>query len=211
MSKTLFDKNKYFVIKNGISKELAKFCCDYLFLKRKCMNTLLKTNNLIPNIHNLGTYEDLQVYNTYSTYGDFAMEVLLENLKHKGKELSGYELYCAYAYARIYKNGDVLKRHIDRMSCEISTTLNLGGDPWSIFLEPSGKKGKKGVEIELSPGDMLVYKGCEVEHWRNPFKGETCFQVFFHYRDVNFSKNIYDGRPHLGLPSGLNYSGYEEE
>ena len=77
MSKELFDKNKYFVIKNGISKEMSKFCCDYLFLKRKCMNTLLKTNNLIPNIHNLGTYEDLQVYNTYSTYGDFAMEVLL--------------------------------------------------------------------------------------------------------------------------------------
>ena len=29
------------------------------------------------------------------------------------------------------KKGDVLHRHKDRYSCEISTTVNLGGDsPW---------------------------------------------------------------------------------
>ena len=25
---------------------------------------------------------------------------------------------------------------------------------------------------------MLVYSGCELEHWRNKFKGKDCAQVF---------------------------------
>ena len=38
----------------------------------------------------------------------------------------------------LYKQGDELKRHKDRPSCEISTTLNLGGDPWPIFIDGTG-------------------------------------------------------------------------
>ena len=73
----------------------------------------------------------------------------------------------------------ILKRHKDRFSCEISTTMNLGGDdPWPIYLEPNPKKGgvnqvkdmyqttPKVLEVDLKPGDMLVYSGCELEHWR---------------------------------------------
>jgi hypothetical protein len=32
-------------------------------------------------------------------------------------------------------------RHKDRFSCEISTTLNLGGDPWPIYLSPKENVG----------------------------------------------------------------------
>ena len=82
-----------------------------------------------------------------------------------------------------------LKRHKDRFSCEISTTMNLGGDDWPIYLEPSWKKGvttssnAKGVKVDLKPGDMLVYSGCELEHWREKFKGKECVQVFLHYNN----------------------------
>ena len=51
---------------------------------------------------------------------------------------------------------------------------------------------------------MLVYKGNELEHWREPFEGKQCGQVFLHYTDVNTKdaeKNKFDTRPHLGLPS----------
>jgi hypothetical protein len=51
------------------------------------------------------------------------------------------KLNPTYAYARIYKKGDILHRHKDRFSCEISTTLNLGGDDWPIFIEKDPKKG----------------------------------------------------------------------
>ena len=116
----------------------------------------------------------------------------------------GLKLYPAYTYARIYKKGDILKRHKDRFSCEISTTMNLGGDNWPIYLEPSGEIGKKGIKINLKVGDMLIYKGCDLEHWREKFKKKECVQVFLHYNNSKTPKakdNLFDKRPHLGLPS----------
>ena len=50
---------------------------------------------------------------------------------------------------------------------------------------------------------MLIYKGNELEHWREKFNGENCGQVFLHYNDLNTEnskENIFDKRPHLGLP-----------
>jgi hypothetical protein len=113
-----------------------------------------------------------------------------------------------------------LKRHKDRFSCEISTTLNIGGDSWPIYIEPNSKKGSqtesgyvsehtKGVKVNLKPGDMLVYKGNILEHWREPFMGENCAQVFLHYNNKKTNgseENIYDGRLHLGLPADFKKS-----
>ena len=120
------------------------------------------------------------------------------------EKITGLKLNPAYTFARIYKNGDVLARHKDRFSCEISTTMNLGGDPWTLRLEPSGKEGLKGIKVNLKPGDMLVYRGCELEHWREPFQGNVCVQVFLHYnnQDTPGAKdNMFDTRTHIGLPS----------
>ena len=82
--------------------------------------------------------------------------------------------------------------------------MNLGGDDWPIYLEPSGEEGKKGTKVILNQGDMLIYKGCEVEHWREAFEGDNCGQVFLHYNDASDPKaeeNKYDRRPFLGLPT----------
>jgi hypothetical protein len=82
--------------------------------------------------------------------------------------------------------------------------MNLGGDDWTIYLEPSGKEGMKGIKVDLKPGDMLVYSGCELEHWREKFKGKDCAQVFLHYNNrktPGAKDNMFDKRIHLGLPS----------
>jgi hypothetical protein len=131
------------------------------------------------------------------------METLLLKLQPLMEKTTELKLIPNYSYARIYKKGDVLKRHKDRFSCEISTTLNLGGDPWPIYLEPSEKEGLKGIKVNLNSGDMLVYKGNLLEHWREPFNGEDCAQVFLHYTNENTpgaKENIFDKRLHLGLP-----------
>ncbi len=50
---------------------------------------------------------------------------------------------------------------------------------------------------------MLVYRGCDLEHWRNAFKGKECAQLFLHYNNVktkNSKKYLFDRRPHIGLP-----------
>jgi hypothetical protein len=56
------------------------------------------------------------------------METLLVKTLPVMKERTGLDLIPTYSYARVYEKGSILKRHKDRPSCEISTTLNLGGD-----------------------------------------------------------------------------------
>ena len=110
---------------------------------------------------------------------------------------SGVKLIETYSFARIYKKSDELKKHKDRYSCEISTTMHLGGDEWSIYIEPD-------IKIDLKQGDMLMYRGCDLEHWREPFTGKDCAQVFLHYNDASgkdAKQNKFDTRPMLGLPA----------
>ena len=214
--KTQFKKNHFLVIKEAIDPKVANFVYNYFLMKKQVARTFFDTRYISPFTTEFGVWSDEQVPDTYSHYADTAMETLLLSVQPKMEKLTGLKLHPTYSYARIYKKGDVLKRHKDRFSCEISTTMNLGGDDWPIYLEnkknvgvPDDKKytassTNKGKEITLKPGDMLVYKGTILEHWREVFLGENCAQVFLHYNDVNSKdadKNIFDGRPHLGLPS----------
>jgi len=202
---------KYKVIKNAIDSTLAEFCSNYLRLKKECYLTLNKTNNLVPYANTMGEYPDGQCQNAYATYGDIAMETLLVMLKPTLEYYLKMKLIPTYAYARVYDKGSELFRHKDRMSCDFSTTLNLGGDEWPIFIEPDEKKGKntnkgyvtentKGKKIILNQGDMLIYRGCLLEHWREKFNGNYCSQVFLHYNNAQNKENLFDGRVHLGLP-----------
>ena len=196
-------KNNYKVIRQAISKELANFVYSYFLMKRKVARKLYDDRYISQFNYDYGVWNDEQIPETYSHYADIAMETLLQNLQPKMEEETGLKLTPTYSYARIYKKGDILKRHKDRYSCEVSTTLNLGGDDWPIYLEPSGEEGKEGIKVDMQPGDMLVYKGCDVEHWREEFTGENCGQVFLHYNDASDPKaeeNKYDTRPFLGLP-----------
>ena len=207
-----FKKNKYVVIKQAISKDLAGFVANYFLIKKQVYDTCRQTRFISPYETLLGEYEgaDGQIPHTYSSYSDIAMETLMLKCQPVMEKITGLKLTPAYTFARIYKNGDVLKRHKDRFSCEISTTMNLGGDHWSIYLEPSGKEGLKGIKVDLKPGDMLVYRGCELEHWRNKFKGKECIQVFLHYNNrktPGAKENMFDKRPHLGLPAW--FKGFE--
>jgi alkylated DNA repair dioxygenase AlkB len=198
-----FKENKYTVIKNAISTELANYVYECFLLQRKVARTFFDNKYISPFATEFGVWNDQQVLDTYSFYSNPIMEVLLEKLKPLMQKETGLNLCETYSYCRLYKKGDVLKRHKDRMSCEISTTLNLGGDSWPIFLEPSGETKKPGVKVDLKPGDMLIYRGCDLEHWREPFTGKNCGQVFLHYNNVDTQglNNKFDGRPHLGLPS----------
>lgn len=206
MTKFNFKKDKFTVIKSAISKELAEFCYNYFLMQKQVYDTCLKYRYISPYEQMLGYYEnqDEQIPHTYSQYSNIAFETLMLKLQPIMEKTTGLKLYPNYTYARIYKKGDELKRHKDRFSCEISTTLNLGGDKWYIHIDPSGKEGLKGIKLLLQPGDMLVYRGNMLEHWREPFKGNLCGQVFLHYNNTKTKgskENMFDRREHLGLPS----------
>jgi hypothetical protein len=202
----MFKKKKYTIIRQAISKDLAGFVANYFMMQKQVYDTCKATRYISPFENIIGHYEgqDEQIPNTYSQYSKISMETLMLKCQPEMEKVTGLKLYPAYTYARIYKKGDELKRHKDRFSCEISTTMNLGGDDWPIYLEPSGEVGKKGIKVDLKPGDMLVYSGCELEHWRNKFKGKECVQVFLHYNNKKTpgsKDNMFDKRKHLGLPN----------
>ena len=207
--------NKYQVIKNAISYDLANFIFNYFLLKRDAVKYMYD-NHITYDNGMLGTWTDKQIPNTYSHYADHVMETLLMKVLPVMQKETGLELVPTYSYVRAYKKGDILKRHKDRPSCEISTTIHLGGNQWSIFIDPTGSNNvideyknihkpdaPQGVKVDLDVGDMLVYSGCELEHWREEFQGNVCVQVFLHYNHVNgqfAEKNKFDKRPMLGIP-----------
>ena len=211
-----FKTKKYQVIRGALSKELSNFIFNYMMLQRDAVDFMVKNNKLNPYNPFVGTREDKQVPGCYSKYGDWVMDTLLMYMIPIMKAKTGLELIPTYTYTRIYEKGNILKRHKDRPSCEVSTTLHLGGNEWPIFLDPSGQNfvvdeyknihkpnAPKGVRVDLKIGDMLIYSGCELEHWREPFQGTVCSQVFLHYNHANgpFAKtNLLDGRPLLGVP-----------
>ena len=219
-----FQEKKYQVIKEAIPKQLANFCYNYFLLKRDATK-FMYDNNIVAETPLLGTWKDQQVPNVYSHYADMVMGTLLFYVLPIMKQETGLDLVPTYSYTRVYEKGATLFRHKDRPSCEISTTLNLGGDPWPIYIDPTGEnnvlksqytqKGEevvlkptahKGNRVDLEPGDMLVYSGCDLEHWREPFEGNICHQVFLHYNHKNGQfgeSNLFDKRKMLGLPSGV--------
>jgi hypothetical protein len=211
-----FKKNKYQIIRQAISKELADIGYNYLQISAEADYWMLQNGATHEKNPLIGNFKDPQVPGSYAKYADRLMETLLIKTIPVMKAKTGLDLIPTYSYTRLYRTGNILNRHKDRPSCEISTTLCLGGDLWPIFIDPTGSnnvvdeyKGimkpdaPKGNRVDLKPGDMLIYSGCELEHWREPFQGKLCGQVFLHYNHANgrFAKsNLYDKRPMLGIP-----------
>ena len=132
-----FQEKKYQVIKQALSYELANFIFNYFLLKRDAVAYMYESSYTY-DTGLLGTWKDQQIPNTYSHYADQVMETLLVKVLPRMQEETGLRLIPTYSYARLYKKGDILHRHKDRPSCEISTTIHLGGEKWPIFIDPTG-------------------------------------------------------------------------
>tara|TARA_B100000745_G_C20047680_1_gene357261 strand:+ start:27 stop:647 length:621 start_codon:yes stop_codon:yes gene_type:complete len=201
---TNFKKQKYLIIKKAISNDMANFIYGYFSFKRRVAKKFFEERYISPFTTEWGVWNDEQVPNTYCHYADIVMETLLERVRPKIEKETKLKLIPTYSFARLYKTGDILKRHKDRFSCEISATMFLGGEPWELYIEPSGQENKKGIKILQKPGDILIYSGCELEHWREAFKGKNCCQVFLHYNKAGSTQakqNKFDKREFLGLPA----------
>lgn len=130
---------------------------------------------------------DEQVYGSYTYYNLAEVNIILGVLLPRISKETNKNLFPTYSYCRIYNNGDELKKHRDRKACEWSVTINLSqSDPWPIYIENS--------VFDIQPGDGVIYKGCDVTHWREPFKGTEYIQIFLHYVDTDgpFNDQILD-------------------
>ena len=154
---------KYKLIKNFLSKEELEIGSYYFNLKHK--------------------KNDLEFDFNQSNNGDsffyadnFTETIMMRKLKRMEEE-TNLKLYPTYSFSRFYTYNSCLKKHRDRPSCEISVTTmwESDGTPWPIYME--------GNPIEMSPGDAVIYLGCELDHWRDNFEGDYHIQSFLHYVD----------------------------
>jgi len=138
-------------------------------------------------------------------YADPLIEVVLKTSKPLIEEAVGKELFPTYSYARIYQPGEKLKPHVDRPACEYSVTVNVAhkGAASPIYMQ---YKDNPMEQYILASGDAVVYKGCEVRHWREPLqKDQLNVQFMLHYVDKHGANaaHRFDKRAALGLPCAL--------
>lgn len=178
-----FANQGYVLLPNLVSEAMVAFLYEYV-LKSAKAGRLRSGDAGVPDSPNF--------------YSDPFMDTLLELLLPRMEKECGGLLFPTYSYFRVYKHGDVLKKHTDRPSCEVSATLNLGyaaQEPWPIWIETANST----KSFPLKPGDALLYKGIELPHWREKFLGEHSAQVFLHYvrQDGPNKDLIYDKRNSL--------------
>lgn len=191
-----FSKDGYEVVRNVISEQLLEN------LKIQ-FNMMRDIQFFITDERNKYTYGDYQSPNSFSVYGAPFFESLAIQLKNKVSDIVNLDLYPTYTYARIYYNGAILNPHRDRSSCEYSLTLCIDStDIWDFHI-----KNRDGIEnvVKLNPGDICVYSGCDLEHWRNPYKGKMQMQCFLHYVNSNglYKEFKYDKRPMMGISTKI--------
>lgn len=186
MSKEQFKEKGYTVVRKAVSKELVDFITQYaLFDEMQDFN---------PDLN--------QVVGAHAKYADPAMETLLLTLQPLIEEATGVTVYPTYSFYRVYRPGDELVIHKDRPSCEISITISLGYDyqgkdySWPIFVD--------GTPCSLEPGDLVCYRGVDLDHWREPFvapDNSWHVQAFLHYVDINgpYSDYKFDKRESVGV------------
>jgi len=137
----------------------------------------------------------------FGYYSDPLIEIMLKECQPIIEQHTGLLLEPTYSFSRVYQEDEELISHTDRPACEISVTVNVActGDIWPIWMQ---KENKDPVKCMLNPGDAVIYKGCEVTHWRRKLpKGQINVQFMLHYIDKNGdnAEYIFDGRKGLSL------------
>lgn len=184
----------YRVVRNGISSDVLKLIKDCMLIGK---DVEYAVNNI--DSDNKTIFSDPQCPNSWPMYSLLPNEALSLLLLPDLEKIFGVRLYPTYTYCRIYWTGSTMAKHTDRPSCQYSASLcvDVDPEPWPIWFG--------GDELILNPGDYVAYRGMEVEHWREEYKGNQQLQVFLHYVDQDGPHAHYkfDKRKCLGIPSAF--------
>lgn len=179
-----FRQSGYTVLRHVLSPQSAQLMTTYALLQQQMQ----------------GYYQAEDMFRAaMGHYADAMSETLLLELIPLMEQATGLKLLPCYSYLRIYGPGAVLPKHLDRPSCEVSASLALGfraPSLWPLCVHADGQDKALG----LAPGDMLIYRGADVPHWRDTFNGEWCVQTFLHYVDADgaYTDFKFDGRERIG-------------
>lgn len=198
---SLFKKDGFYVYENAISQDLAELLKTQFEMH---MNTTAFKDGITElNYKTITKYSDTQVPHSYPVYGHHAFDSLMMVIQPKVEEVTGLKLFPCYTYARAMFKGAIMLKHKDRPSCQYSITMCIDDDrdnEYPIFMENYAGEVH---EVYLAPGDMIVYNGTELNHWRERYLGKRQIQAFMHYVDANgkYKDHKFDKRSMLGLPA----------
>ncbi len=178
-----FSRDGYVVIRGLVAAERVAQLKDHLASRAAAGTMRMGGDDIVPGAP--------------CVYGDAQLDALMQEIKPLIEAHTGLVLHPTYSYARLYRKGDSMGAHRDRPACQVSISLNLGQEPqtpWALNI------GEHGFAALLHPGDVLLYKGTEMTHWRDPYEGDRLFQVFVHYVDANgpYAHEKFDSRAGLG-------------
>jgi len=186
----------YAVARGIIEPQTRRVLAEQFRMHRRCSHFYRN----VP-LENVRAFEDDQVPFSFPHYGFYAFEALMVELQPAMEVVIGKKLHPCYTYARIMYAGADMKIHRDRPSCQYSTTACIdydAKDPYPIYIK--NYAGKTSA-VTMEPGDMLIYHGTDLEHWREQYQGREHVQAFLHYVDARgkYKDYRYDHRPMLGL------------
>jgi alkylated DNA repair dioxygenase AlkB len=131
------------------------------------------------------TYEANNSHYKESFGGDHDYFENLVKLKWKQiQNLVSFKVKPENSYARIYRNGGVLKAHVDRKPLDITASVSLGGnldDEWPICL--IDLNGVTRCE-KIYEGDAIVFLGNRMTHWREQLvcrPDQYTLKLFLHW------------------------------
>ena len=175
-------KEKYKYVKNMLSQDLVNFLTSF-------------------SLKNIGE-GDVQAPMSsalHSTKSEIYSHII-HHLQPIMESETNLKLKPIYSYNRIYYGGSELEKHKDRDSCEISASIGLNFSyenpnyKWPLCMG--------NIPIVIKPGDGVIYKGAQIEHWRPIFTqpaNSWHHQLFIHYVDLN--------GPFADLEEESNYDG----
>lgn len=146
----------------------------------------------------LGSDEDPS---TQIFYAPLALEALFPRVSAAVSDAIGEEVLPAFSFLWLYKRQAGIHRHVDRDSAEIVASITIASDSpngWPIGFCPAGGSD---FYIQSERGDLVIFEGHSVHHWREPLNADWHLQAIFNFVRAkgSYSKFRFDGREHLGL------------
>ncbi|HVT62119.1 MAG TPA: hypothetical protein VHD33_01355 [Legionellaceae bacterium] len=182
----------YIILKQILSEEACHFLTEYTLFKAKARPNTKKHIDPLDNVHR--------------EYADPVMELLLAQLQPLVQKALERDIWPSLSFYYVYTHGNALQKHTDRSSCEWVAGLCIGADPdfkTTHHTWPMQLKLDDGQEtIALDYGDLLIFQGHTIEHWREPFMGQWFISAIFGYveQDGPYAFQKYDQRKALGTP-----------
>ncbi len=198
-----FMKERYVVLRDFLPKEMIRFAMDIWRADEERGDYHTKQENRDITFKNpqssIGKSKG-----GYCTPWGVALHGFIHN---KLKDYIDMDLRETYSYTRKYTRGAYLGTHTDRPSCEVSATLCLDyktddNKPWKIWVKndknyakvdgdtvkresqdiPQRLRTNHGCKaISLEPGDILLYQGPNIPHWRDYLLGDYSYHLFIHF------------------------------